>query len=59
MNLTEEIEAILNSPAHGADTYKSSFWRLTEITEEMAKRIEGLEKRLAETKDEWLQEGEW
>lgn len=43
-NLSREIEAIRNSPAYGADTYKSCFWRLVEITLEMAKRIEELER---------------
>lgn len=43
--LSREIEAILNSPAYGADTFKSCFWRLVEVTLEMAQKIEILERR--------------
>ena len=44
--LSREIMAVLESPAHGIDSIESLFWRLAQVTLEMARKIEELERKV-------------
>ena len=46
MNLTKELDAIFLSSAHGNDSPTTLFWKLIDVTREMAKRIEVLARKL-------------
>ena len=45
MNLMKELGAIFLSSAYKNDSPTTLFWKLVDVTREMAKRIEALEQR--------------
>lgn len=57
MNLTEELEAIAVGPTRAKTVVQDLsyvLWRLFPIIQEMAKRIEKLERKVQNQHDEWL-----